>query len=191
MIRFAKYMAALAALAATALHAAAQHPEYQVTDRARAAYERMTRETFRVKAGDKVPSFAVRMLDGSEVRIDSLRGKTVLINFWGTRCPPCNAELARVVDELLSAFRGKAFVFLPIECSDSPEAVGEWLAAKGYGFATGLDRQRAVFNLFCGPGIPRNILVGPDGKIVLVEAGYIPEKFAEMMKTIEKTIGKQ
>ena len=190
-MRLEKYTACIVTFVAIALSAEAQHTEYKVTERARAAYERMTRETFKVKAGDRVPSFAVRMLDGREVHIDSLRGKTVLINFWGTRCPPCNAELARVVSELLPAFRDKAFVFLPIECSDTDEAVVAWLADKGYGFVPGLDRERKIFGLFCGPGIPRNVLVGPDGKIVMVEAGYIPEKFAEMMKTIENTIGKK
>ncbi len=38
------------------------------------------------------PDFTLTALDGSTVRLAELRGKCVLLSFWGTRCPPCYQE---------------------------------------------------------------------------------------------------
>ena len=43
------------------------------------------------------PDFAVVSLDGQKLSLESLRGKTVLIDFWGTWCPPCRAATPDLV----------------------------------------------------------------------------------------------
>ena len=138
--------------------------------------------------GDQCPSFTVQMLDGEEVSIDSLRGKTVLINFWATWCPPCNEEMTRVEAEIVERFAGEEFVFLPISRGEQPDVVSAWRNAKGYKFDTGLDIDTEIFPLFAETGIPRNYLIGPDGTIVYYEVGYEPELFDELVTKIDETI---
>lgn len=138
--------------------------------------------------GDQCPSFTVQMLDGDEISIDSLRGKTVLINFWATWCPPCNEEMTRVEKEIVERFAGEEFVFLPISRGEKPEVVKTWRTKKGYKFDIGLDIATEIFPQFARTGIPRNYLIGPDGTIVYYEVGYAPQPFNEMVKKIEETI---
>ena len=140
------------------------------------------------KVGDQCPSFTVQMLDGEEIAIDSLRGKTVLINFWATWCPPCNQEMTRVEKEIVERFAGEEFVFLPISRGEKPEVVSTWRTKKGYKFDTGLDIATEIFPLFAKTGIPRNYLIGPDGTIVYYEVGYTPDLFNELVKKIDQTI---
>ncbi len=140
------------------------------------------------KVGDQCPSFTVQMLDGEVISIDSLRGKTVLINFWATWCPPCNEEMTRVEKEIVERFAGEEFVFLPISRGEEPEVVSAWRNAKGYKFDTGLDIDTEIFPLFAETGIPRNYLIGPDGTIVYYEVGYEPELFDELVTKIDETI---
>lgn len=138
--------------------------------------------------GDQCPSFTVQMLDGDVVSIDSLRGKTVLINFWATWCPPCNEEMERVEKDIVERFAGEEFVFLPISRGEKPEVVSAWRTKKGYKFDTGLDIATEIFPLFARTYIPRNYLIDPDGTIVYYEVGYDAELFDELVTKIDETI---
>ena len=138
--------------------------------------------------GDQCPSFTVQMLDGDEISIDSLRGKTVLINFWATWCPPCNEEMTRVEKEIVERFADEEFVFPPISRGEKPEVVSAWRTKKDYKFDTGLDIATEIFPLFAKSDIPRNYLIGPDGTILHYEVGYEPEHFDELVKRIDETI---
>jgi len=49
--------------------------------------------------GSVAPDFSLKSLpDGKEVRLSSLRGKAVLVNFWATWCEPCKIEMPALVD---------------------------------------------------------------------------------------------
>lgn len=43
--------------------------------------------------GQQAPEFALRDLQGRIVRLSTLRGRAVLLNFWATYCPPCRLEM--------------------------------------------------------------------------------------------------
>jgi peroxiredoxin len=43
--------------------------------------------------GMLAPDFELKMLDGSKVKLDDLRGNVIVLNFWATWCVPCRTEL--------------------------------------------------------------------------------------------------
>lgn len=150
-----------------------------------AAEQPSEEETTLATEGTEAPDFTVTMFDGSEVTLSSLRGRVVLVNFWATWCPPCREELTRVERELIDRFAGRPFTFLPISRGEEREAVAAFREKMGYAFPMGLDPERTIYDRYASNYIPRNFLIGPDGRIVLASVGYEPEEFDALTARIE------
>ena len=141
-----------------------------------------------VKPGQKAPDFTVEMVDGEKVTPSSLMGKIVLINFWATWCPPCREEFKRVQKDIIDHFKGQDFVFLPISRGEKKATVDQFRDKQGYTFPMGLDPTQEIYKKYAANYIPRNFVVGKDGKIIYVSVGYEASEFEAMIKAIEAAL---
>ena len=141
-----------------------------------------------IKKGDKAPDFTVEMVDGEQITLSKLKGKVVVVNFWATWCPPCRQELKVVEKEFINRFKGKDFVFLPISRGEAKKTVEAFRKQNGYTFPMGLDPKQTIYKKYASNYIPRNFVVGKDGKVIYVSVGYEPKEFAEMVEVIEKAV---
>lgn len=69
-------------------------------------------------------------INGSEVSIEGLKGKVVVIDFWATWCGPCVAELPHM-KELYSQYKDKGVEFIGVSL-DQPEDEGGLTALKDF-----------------------------------------------------------
>lgn len=176
---FSKAYIALAALILLAIAPSAAQAQSQDDEVAK---------TTIVKKGDKAPDFTVEMVDGSKIQLSKLKGKVVLVNFWATWCPPCREELKHVQKQIIEHFKGKDFVFLPISRGEKKEVVEAFRKKMNYTFPMGLDPKQSIYKLYAQNYIPRNFVVGKDGKVIYLSVGYTPEEFAEMIATIDAAL---
>ncbi len=58
--------------------------------------------------GEIAPPFTAQMIDGSEFSLSDLKGRYVLLDFWGSWCGPCRQENPNIV-KLFDKFNGKTF----------------------------------------------------------------------------------
>lgn len=143
-----------------------------------------------VKEGEVAPDFEITMFDGSVVKLADLKNKVVLLNFWATWCPPCRKELTRVEKDIIEKFKGQPFVFLPVSRGEKRETVAEFREKMGYTFPMGLDPDSLNYKKYAITYIPRNFLIGKDGKVVKASVGYDEAEFDELIKLIEQEIKK-
>ena len=137
--------------------------------------------------------FTVQMLDGSKVKLSSLKGKVVLINFWATWCAPCLMEFYDIPAKVLKPFKNKQFVFLPISKGESREKVAlkmVRLKKDGIHFPVALDPKGIISDLYRIETIPKNVLIDKNGIIRYVsignEEGNLDKLVLEIKKLLEK-----
>ncbi len=65
------------------------------------------------------PDFTATSLTGTTIKLSSYRGKTVVLNFWGSWCPPCRAE-APALAALAQQYRSRGVAFLGDDVADTP-----------------------------------------------------------------------
>ncbi len=122
----------------------------------------------------EAPAFALKDLDGKEVRLTSLRGKTVLIDFWASWCRPCVEALPHI-QKLHEAFKEKGLVVLGIN-AEPAEVARKFVQEKGYTFTTLTDEGKAVWGLYGVQGIPTTLVIDKDGIVQSYTVGYRAEE---------------
>lgn len=122
------------------------------------------------KVGKPVPELAAKDIKGEPVRLDGLRGKYVLIDFWATWCAPCVAELPRV-QGAYAKYHDKGFEVVAVSLDESKDAVVDFARSRGlpwrqiHNASSGADLVEA----FGVHTIPATFLVDPQGTIVRLE----------------------
>ena len=131
---------------------------------------------FETKSTDAVREMAVKT------------GKLVFIDLYATWCPPCRQELTRVQTDIIDRFAGKEFVFLPVSRGETRETVAAFREKMGYTFPMGLDPEQKIYRLYASNYIPRNFLIGKDGKVISATIGYEAPEFDELILLIERQL---
>ena len=74
------------------------------------------------QTGERAPNLVGLTLDGREVRLSDLQGRTVLVNVFASWCAPCRLEAPHLV-EAYNELDPDQFVFVGLNLQETPEAV--------------------------------------------------------------------
>lgn len=129
-----------------------------------------------LKAGKPAPNWtAVDIRDGSEVTLESLRGKLVLMDFWATWCGPCIGLMDQKLAPLHERTKGDdRFVLVSIGVPWSGETIEKERAfaeKKGFHWKKVFDATGDVPQAYGVQGIPTLVLVDTDGTILSIGVG--------------------
>lgn len=162
---------------------------YDNTAAALAARRAKMRE-FDPNADIKDPmQFTVTALNGEKLKLSSLLGKVVVMDFWATWCGPCRAQHP-LYDEARARFKeSDPVVFLSIDTDEDHSLVKPFLESQKWSQKIYFDD--GLQNLLRVTSIPTTIIFGTKGDIVSRMAGFVPERFVDMLADrIDEALGR-
>jgi len=109
--------------------------------------------------------------DGKEKKFSEfVKGKIVLLNFWGTWCPPCRREIPDLV-EVANEGENKDFVVVGItlerDIENAETNVKEFAKQKGIKYLNIIDKDQSIARAYGGiNAVPTTFIIDKKGKIV-------------------------
>ena len=143
--------------------------------------------------GNNAPEIKLEDLSGApkgtEVSIESLRGKVIVLDFWATWCKPCIKafpDLQEVFDKYKNC--GLKVLAVSIDGPKSMSRVGSLIKSKGNTFEVLLDPSQKVARKFHVMSVPRTVLVDTDGTIAYAVTGYRPTNHKELEAAVARLL---
>jgi cytochrome c biogenesis protein CcmG/thiol:disulfide interchange protein DsbE len=125
-----------------------------------------------VKAGQPAADFDAATLAGSSLKLSSLRGKVVLVDFWASWCEPCKKELP-ILGKLAPRLKAKGIEIVTINIDDNKSNAQEFLRAHGLNQLTVVpDSDKSIVGKYEPPKMPSSFVVDKSGVVRVVNAGF-------------------
>lgn len=147
-----------------------------------------------------IEDFELEDLNGNKIKLSDYKGKIVLLNFWGTWCPPCREEMP-YFQEIYEEYKDDDVVVLTVNSTsvelrggtDSEQAeknARKFMEDNGYTFPVLLDKDDEVWAIYQQRGIPANYVIDKEGIVRYAFAGAYPSKeqiiqYIENIRAIE------
>jgi peroxiredoxin len=135
------------------------------------------------------PDFSFTSSEGEHITLEDLRGKVVVLDFWGTWCPPC----VESVPELRNlhkryAKEGVPFVLIGISSDSDEEEWKEFTEKNKMIWPQYRDKDRRIQSAFGVRSFPTYILIDHEGIVRFRSVGLSWTSAADLSEAIKKQI---
>ena len=132
------------------------------------------RPTDPVEVGQPAPVLRGTTLDGEALDLASLRGRPVIVNFWGPSCIPCRDEFPLFIDRL-AVHGGDGLAIVGVLMFDAPAPARDFIAAYGATWPTVDDPTGAIRAAWRAVARPQTYFIDRDGTIRALRVGPVTE----------------
>lgn len=131
-------------------------------------------------AATRMPSFSLPdAVSGSTINSDVYNGKTLLVTFFATWCPPCMQEVPALI-ELHQQFSKADFSVVGLSVDQGgPDVVAKLVENRSINYPVLMADETTARNFGGVAGIPTSFLVNKEGNVVKKYPGYVPHAILE------------
>jgi thiol-disulfide isomerase/thioredoxin len=132
--------------------------------------------------------FTLGSLEGAPLKLASLQGKVIILDFWATWCGPCRAQHP-LYEEVKKRFQDNAdVVFLSVDTDEDRSNVKQYVTENHWSpkvyFEDGLSSSLQVSS------IPTTVVFNKKGTVASRMNGFIPERFVDQLtERIQDALG--
>lgn len=130
------------------------------------------------REGDKAPGFSLRSGDGTIRDLAGLQGRVVIVNFWGTFCPPCKEEMPAIQSQY-DKWKDRGVEVLAVNLGESEVTAQSFVRQHSLTFPILYDPNLAVRDKYGVNQYPTTFFIDSNGKIHKTVIGKMEESFIE------------
>jgi cytochrome c biogenesis protein CcmG/thiol:disulfide interchange protein DsbE len=134
--------------------------------------------------GQPAPPIRGQTLDGASFDLASLRGRPVIVNFWGPSCIPCRDEFP-LFEAKLREHAGSGVAIVGVLMDDPEAPARDFVAAYGATWPTVVDPSGAIRSAYRAVARPQSYFIDPDGILRQIQVGEVTDAdFERLFATI-------
>ena len=143
-----------------------------------------------VNVAEKSPDFILDFPDGSQISLKDLKGQVTLLQFTASWCHVCREEMPHIEKEIWKVYKNMGLNVIGIDRDEPAEVVTSFAKEMQVTYPLALDPGADIFALFADrdSGVTRNIILGPDGKIVFLTRLFEIQEFDQMKRVIHNLL---
>ncbi|WP_341805001.1 redoxin domain-containing protein [Paenibacillus turpanensis] len=132
------------------------------------------------KAKEPMPNFTLTDASGKQVSLEDFKGKPVIVNFWGTFCPPC-VEETPALQRQYEKWKQEGLVIIGVNLDEEPIRVESFTRQFGVTYPVVIDKDLELAERFGVFQYPTTFFVNRDGVIQDIFVGGMQEPYIENM----------
>ena len=133
------------------------------------------------------PDFSFTSHEKQLISNSSLRGKVVLLDFWGTWCPPCRESVPTLRD-LQKKYAGKGFELVSVSSDDDEDVWRTFIEAQKMNWSEYIDLSGEVLSAFNVESFPTYVVLDKDGVMRFRQSGFAQSTEGELVEAINKAL---
>lgn len=138
-----------------------------------------------VKKGDRAIDFHKTSVTGQSVRLSSLKGKVVLVDFWASWCEPCKRELP-LLATMAPKLRSRGIEIIAVNIDDDRHNAEQFLRDHHLKLTVVEDSDKHIVGEYGPPKMPSSFLVDKKGIVREVHAGFDDGDAPKLELSLEK-----
>jgi len=136
------------------------------------------------------PDFNLVDMDGVSHQLSDYKGKTVIINFWATWCPPCREEMPSM-ERAWNKIKNQNIEMFAINVGEDEDTIFTFLGDYPASFTILLDLSGTLIEQWPVQGLPTTFVVSPEGKLVYRAIGgreWDDEKLLDQIRALNNKL---